>query len=295
VSAVPVFTPASRIRFWFNALLYNSITDAWKYILGENFHWGYFSSPDVSLADATDALIDQMAALGNFSAQTKILDVGCGVGNPAFYLHRKFGCDITGISISEKGVYQAEEESKKRGYQEKVRFRVANALDNGFDDNAFDIAWVMESSHLMKDKKKLFAECYRVLKPGGLILLCDIMLRRSYTAADLLDYLRRLKLGYFSDSVSFIRSFGTVRMETFEFYQNTARDAGFDDVKFVDISEQVEPTIDCWRGNIAANKRRILETISPSQIKSFIQAIELSTASFEMKLGGYGILKASKR
>jgi 27-O-demethylrifamycin SV methyltransferase len=283
---------SSRLRF--NAFLYNSITDAWKHILGDNFHFGYFSAPNVSLAEATDALIDQMTALGNFSDQTKVVDVGCGVGNPAFYLHRKFGCDITGISTSEKGVSDAQEESTRRGFQEKVRFRVANALDNGFDDNTFDVAWVMESSHLMKDKKKLFAECYRVLKPGGIILLCDVMLQRPFTIADALSYLRRFKLGYFAGAVNYTRSFGLIRFETFETYQKLARDAGFKEVKFIDITREVSPTIDCWQANIAAKEERILETLSRSQIKSFIQATNISRYSFQINFGGYGILKASK-
>jgi 27-O-demethylrifamycin SV methyltransferase len=283
---------SGRIRF--NAFLYNSITDAWKHIFGDNFHFGYFSSPQVSLEEATDALIDQMAALGNFSDKTKVLDVGCGVGNPAFYLHRKFGCDITGITTSEKGVSDAQEASKRRGYQDKVRFRVANALDNGFEDNTFDIAWVMESSHLMRDKRKLFTECYRVLKPGGVILLCDIMMQRPYTIADHLGYLRRLKLGYFTGAFALTRSFGIIKFEAFETYQQLARDAGFHEVKFVDISQETLPTIDCWQANIAANEERILQSLSRSQIKGFIEGTNITRDSFERKIGGYGILKGSK-
>jgi 27-O-demethylrifamycin SV methyltransferase len=283
---------SDRLRF--NASFYNSITDAWKYIFGDNFHLGYFSSPGISLDEATDALIDQMTALGSFSEQTKVLDVGCGVGNPAFYLHKKFGCDITGISTSEKGVYQAGEESKRRGYQEKVRFRVANALDNGFGDNTFDVVWVMESSHLMKEKRHLFAECYRVLKPGGLILLCDVMLQRPIAIAEHLEFFRHFKLGYFAGVVNYTRSFGIIRFETFETYQKMARDARFREVMFVDITREVLPTIDCWQANIVANQERILETLSRSQIKSFIQATNISRYSLQNKIGGYGILKASK-
>ena len=292
MSSASLFSISDRLRF--NAFFYNSITDAWKYIFGDNFHLGYFASPDVSLDQATDALIDQMTALGNLSDQTKVLDVGCGVGNPAFYLHKKFACDITGISTSEKGVLQAEEESRNRGYQEKVRFRVANAMDNGFGDNTFDLVWVMESSHLMKEKPKLFAECYRVLKPGGVILLCDVMLQRPVTLADHLDFLRHFRLGYFTGVINYTRSFGIIRFETFETYQKMARDTGFREVKFIDISREVAPTVDCWHANIAANEKRILETLSPGQIRSFIEATNFSKYSIERKVGGYGILKASK-
>jgi cyclopropane fatty-acyl-phospholipid synthase-like methyltransferase len=152
----------------------------------------------------------------------------------------------------------------------------------------------MESSHLMKDKKKLFAECYRVLKPGGIILLCDIMLQRPYTTVDTLGYLRRLKLNYFTVGVNFVRSFGIFRFETFETYQKMARETGFREVKFVDISQEVIPTVDCWQANIAANEERILETLSRSQIRGFIQSSNVTRDSFQREIGGYGILKASK-
>ncbi|MBN1656666.1 MAG: methyltransferase domain-containing protein [Deltaproteobacteria bacterium] len=288
-----IFSLLNPLRF--NALHYNSITHAWIHIFGDNFHFGYFSSPNTSLDEATDALIDKMAVFGELSEKAKVLDVGCGIGAPAFYLHRKFGCDVTGISTSDIGVHNAEEESKKRGYRDSVRFRVANGLDNGFADNTFDVVWVMESSHLMKDKRKLLAECHRVLKPGGVMLLCDIMWRRPYTIADRFGYLLRLKSDFIVGAFDHIRSFGLVHMETFDTYINTARQIGFDDVKLIDISEQAVPTFERWKANIAANEARILQTLTARQMKGFMQAADFSKDIFERKIGGYGILKALKR
>lgn len=288
-----IFSLFNPLRF--NASHYNSITDAWKYIFGDNFHFGYFSAPEISLDEATDALIEKMAALGEISEGTKVLDVGCGIGAPAFYLHRKFGCDVTGISTSDIGVHNAEEESKTRGYREKVRFRVANGLDNGFPDNAFDVVWVMESSHLMKDKKKLLAECHRVLKPGGVILLCDIMWQRPYTFADRIGYLLRMKFGFIASSLDYVRSFGMVHMETFEKYQDIAREVGFSKVMLIDISEEAIPTFERWKANIAAKESSILQTLTASQMNGFMLAADLSKDTFERKISGYGILKALKQ
>jgi 27-O-demethylrifamycin SV methyltransferase len=292
MSTTSVFSLFNPLRF--NASHYNSITDAWKHIFGDNFHFGYFTSPSIALDEATDALIDKMAALGELSEQSKVLDVGCGIGNPAFYLHRKFGCDVTGISTSEVGIHDAEEGSKKRGYQEKVRFRVANGLENGFADRTFDVVWVMESSHLMKDKKKLFAECRRVLKPGGVMLLCDIMMRRPFTLTDRLGYLQRMKLDYITGTFDNVKSFGWIRMETFETYKNTAREADFDNVTLIDISEEAIPTFDRWKANIIAKEASIRTTLTARQINSFMQAANLSKDFFQRKIGGYAILKASR-
>ncbi|MBN1653631.1 MAG: methyltransferase domain-containing protein [Deltaproteobacteria bacterium] len=293
MSAISLFPRLDRLRI--NASHYDSITEAWRHIFGDNFHFGYFLSPDSTLDEATDALIDKMASLGAISDGTKLLDVGCGIGTPAFYLHRGYGCDITGISPSEAGIAQAEKECKKRGYEAKVRFRLGDGLNNGFDDDAFDVVWIMESSHLMKDKKRLFAECFRVLKPRGVMLLCDIMFRRPYTLTDRLGYLARMKLGFVGATLSNFRSFGWIQMETFETYIRSAREVGFVDVVLTDISEQAIPTFECWKSNLLAKEESVLKTLTQGQIKSFLTASDFSKDLFEREIDGYGILRASKR
>lgn len=282
-------------RLQFNASHYDSITDAWKSIFGDNFHFGYFSSPNLTLDEATDALIDKMASLGEISDRASVLDVGCGIGSPAFYLHRKFGCDISGISTSEAGIAEAQQESRNRGYDSKVRFRLGDGLNNGFDDESFDVVWVMESSHLMPNKKYLLAECLRVLKPGGVMLLCDVMLRRSYSLADRLNLLRQMKFGFVSGTLDNFRSFGWIRMEPFERYIRWAREVGFIDVQLTDISEQAIPTFECWKTNLVANEKSVLESLSPRQISGFLAASDFSRALFEQRIDGYGILKAVKK
>jgi len=48
----------------------------------------------------------------------------------------------------------------------------------------FDVVWVLESSHLMRDKTALLRECVRVLAPGGRIALCDIIRKRDIPFLD---------------------------------------------------------------------------------------------------------------
>jgi 27-O-demethylrifamycin SV methyltransferase len=69
-----------------NQTHYDSVTDAWTLILGENLHYGYFARGEETLAEATDALIDALASLARIDSSTVVLDVGCGIGGPAFRL-----------------------------------------------------------------------------------------------------------------------------------------------------------------------------------------------------------------
>ena len=50
---------------------YNSVSDAWRLIFGDNFHLGYFRSDDMKLNEATNALIDELAQLGTITKTRK--------------------------------------------------------------------------------------------------------------------------------------------------------------------------------------------------------------------------------
>lgn len=275
------------------AVHYDLITDAWRYIFGENFHFGCFTSPEMGLDQATDGLVDALANLGEFSQDAIVLDVGCGVGNPAFHLHEKYGCTITGISTSQRGIEIAKMNSTAKGYADKVRFRIADGTNNGFPDQAFDIVWVLESSHLMK-KKKLFRECFRVLREGGQLLLCDLMLKKRPSLMEHIDYFNQLQVSYLLGYLSMKKAFGRGKTETFDYYATEVGKAGFIGVQQVDVSAEVVPTIEHWRSNIFAHRDEILQSLTQRRITDFLAASDLLEDFFRDGVHGYGLIKAIK-
>lgn len=273
------------------ALHYDMITEAWRYIFGENFHFGYFENPEKSLDEATDALIEKLSDLGNFSEASSVLDIGCGIGNPAFHLYDKYDCPITGISTSQKGIELARKHCQSRGLADRVQFKIADGTDNGLPNRNYDIAWVLESSHLM-NKPKLFKECFRVLKKNGTLLLCDIMLKRRPTIIDHLKLFTQRKLNYPLGYLSMKKAFGRGKTETFSFYQEEVKKAGFKEVSLIDISDNVIPTIDKWRSNISTNRNQILRSFTPEKITDFLAASDLLEDLYRDGIHGYALLKA---
>lgn len=266
---------------------YDSVTDAWRYVMGENLHYGYFEHEDIGLNDATDKLIDHLAALAEMDESISLLDVGCGIGQPAFHLYEKYGCTITGITLSSRGVEIAGKKCTEKGFSDKIKFYVADALDNGFPSNQFDIAWVMESSHLMRDKKKLFEENFRVLKNGGSMLLCDLVLRRELTPRDL-----------FSNRDEFTileQTFGKARMAPLDFYKDKMIEIGFSDVEVYDISKQAQPTLERWKSNLLLHEDRIVEAAGREYADEFLLACDIAIGFFDQGLFGYGMAKGVKR
>ncbi|MGQ9703209.1 MAG: SAM-dependent methyltransferase [Actinomycetota bacterium] len=99
-----------------SATHYDRVTDAWKEFMGHDLHFGYFESEEMELAEATDRLIDKMLELCDIHEETRMLDVGCGIGGPAFYIHERYGCEIHGISTSRRGIQLAREAALKRAW-----------------------------------------------------------------------------------------------------------------------------------------------------------------------------------
>jgi 27-O-demethylrifamycin SV methyltransferase len=276
------------------ALHYDMITEAWMHIFGDNFHFGYFASQETTLEEATDALIDELAKLGTITQASRVADIGCGIGNPAFYLYRRFGCSILGISTSAKGIEVAAKTAKALGCADKVRFQVADGTQTGLPDNAFDVVWLMESSHLM-NKKRLFGETYRILKPGGQLLLCDVICRKRPSLPDHLMYLVKMGLRYPASILSMKRAFGRGKTETFDFYKREPTEAGFVQVEAIDISAKVLPTISCWKANITEHRDRILKILPQEEIDHFVSASDLLEDLYRKGFHGYGLVRAVKR
>jgi 27-O-demethylrifamycin SV methyltransferase len=270
----------------YNQQLYDSVTDAWTFILGENLHYGYFKSADMLLKTATDCMIDVLTGMGHINKNSKVLDVGCGIGGPAIYLHEKFQCHITGITNSPRGLELAGKASDTRGYSDSVQFELADALGNGFYDNSFDYVWQMESSHLMPDKEKLFSENFRVLENHGAMLLCDLILKKDFSFKDLHFYRKELNV--------LEESFGRAKMETLETYDRLLHNAGFIDIEIVDISLQAKPTLTHWQNNIQENRENILKHLSNSALDNFLLSCDILREFFENNLLGYGLIKAKK-
>jgi ubiquinone/menaquinone biosynthesis C-methylase UbiE len=269
---------------------YNHVTDAWKEFMGDNFHFGYFETEQAELPVATNALIDKMAGLCRITNKSKILDVGCGIGEPALYIHKKFRCAVTGISTSERGVELASRRSRELGYGGPVSFRVADGMDNGFPDQSFDIAWVMESSHLMADKKKLFRECFRVLKNNGAMVLCDIVL------LEVLPFVRLAarNLPLIPKYAELARTWGYPKVNSMGTYCNGLIEAGFSEVTAINITEKTLPTMRRWIQNARAGGEKTMGDFTRKDVMQFIRGCEVLDEFFRNGIAGYGMMMAKK-
>jgi 27-O-demethylrifamycin SV methyltransferase len=264
---------------------YDRVHRAWELIMGAEFHYGYFASADTPLERATEALTGSMLQRAAIAAGDRVLDVGCGTGRQACDLAAGLGASVLGITTSASGVAAATALAAERG-ADGARFEQRDGTDNGLESEAFDVAWVLESSHLMRDKAALLHECVRVLGPGGRIALCDIIRRRDIP---FLEVRRRRE-----DFALLRRAFGDAHMESLGHYASTLAALGMDVTDATDISAPTQPTFAAWRANADAHEERLVDLIGDESLSDFVESTHVLEAFWKDETLGYGILAAVK-
>lgn len=122
-------------------------------------------------AEATARLLDGMGiGLG-----ASLLDLGAGIGGPARRAANLFEARVTGLDLTEAHVTLATELSDWAGSDGQTEFVQGSVLDLPFEDGDFDAAMMLHVGMNVEDKPRLFAEAARVLRPGGVFGVYDIM------------------------------------------------------------------------------------------------------------------------
>jgi ubiquinone/menaquinone biosynthesis C-methylase UbiE len=103
-----------------------------------------------------------------------ILDIGSGIGGPARYFARRFGCKVTGIDLTPEFCEVAHHLTRLLDLEDRITFEAGNALAMPFANASFDGAYSMNVSMNIADKGEFYGEIYRVLKPGAWLVLSEI-------------------------------------------------------------------------------------------------------------------------
>ncbi|MBI2738230.1 MAG: class I SAM-dependent methyltransferase [Rhodospirillales bacterium] len=141
---------------------------------------GTLTSAD--LAPVDEFHIGGRQATKDLSAQldlpsgARVLDVGSGLGGPSRFFAEERGWHVQGIDLTPEYVDVATSLSRRVGLADTTAYRVASASALPFGNRAFDGAYMLHVGMNIADKKTAFAEVYRVLKPGGLFAIYDVML-----------------------------------------------------------------------------------------------------------------------
>jgi cyclopropane-fatty-acyl-phospholipid synthase len=148
--------------------LYDLFLDADK-----QYSCAYFTDPGNSLDQAQADKKAHIAAKLALEPGQRVLDIGCGWGGMALYLHRVAGVDVLGITLSEHQLKIARQRAMAAGVSDHVKFEL---IDYRLLEGRFDrIVSVGMFEHVgARHYDAFFAKCRALLKPDGVMLLHTI-------------------------------------------------------------------------------------------------------------------------
>ena len=141
---------------------------------------------DLSSLDPKDiSIIDQLHVGGapasikllkkaGLGADELVLDAGCGIGGSSRLMAQLFNCRVTGVDLAQKFIEAADFLTQCTGLDSKTRFKQGSILELDFADNTFDAVLCQHVLMNIEDKAVAVKEFFRVLKPGGKLILHEV-------------------------------------------------------------------------------------------------------------------------
>jgi cyclopropane fatty-acyl-phospholipid synthase-like methyltransferase len=174
-------------------------------------------------------LLAQRAAI---SARDRVLDAGCGLGGSAFFLAETYGAHVEGISLSSAQLREARRAAAQRHLEHFVTFSQQDYVETNFASGSFDVVWAFESVCHAPHKRLFLEEAFRVLRPGGRLVMADYFRRSRSWAADDEKYFHLAVDG------SAVHD-----LDTPDEFFNSMQDVGFQDISFEERTDQIEPSL----------------------------------------------------
>jgi tocopherol O-methyltransferase len=194
-------------------------------------HFGYWDATTRNHGEALLAMNRVLADTVSIRTGDRVLDAGCGVGGSAIWLAAHCGAEVIGITPVASQVARARAYARRRGVDGWVTFAQQDYLDTSYADASFDVVWAQESVAHAEHKDAFLAEAFRLLRPGGRLVVVDFFRwRRPYTEPD-----ERQLLGALADWAS-------PDLSTTGEFDTWAQQVGFVDITWCDITDNVRPS-----------------------------------------------------
>ena len=195
-------------------------------------HCGFYDESHKRHDTAVTNMNRVLATTARISPGDRVLDAGCGIGGSAIWLADNInGTRVAGVNINEMQVAIANQHARQHDVESRVQFQVADMSQTGFADESFDVVWALEAMCYCEDKQVFLEEAYRLLKPGGRLVIADGFLTRDELSKTERTIVEKWCRGWAIPNVLAVRRI-----------QQQLRESGFRTVRFRDITPAVTPS-----------------------------------------------------
>jgi len=198
-------------------------------------HFGFWNKNTKNRQEAISNENEEIIKVAGIKRGMKVLDAGCGIGGTSLQIAKKKGAEVWGITIVPQHVILANKYAKKRRVSKLVNFSVQDYIKTNFPSNFFDVVVGIESVCHASPKSSFLKEAYRILKPGGKIVIADGYLGRQPRNRKEKEIITKFK-----------QSFALTEFILGKSMLRQMRETGFVHVISRNMNDQVEPSVICF-------------------------------------------------
>ena len=180
---------AARYRETYDTGLSELLSRVW----GGNLHMGLFQDPGEPLLQAQFRAKHHMAVAARLHLGQTVVEAACGIGSTARYLAKNHGVRVCATNIAEAQLAEARDLTESAGLSDLVDFGYADYHELPFPDASFDVWWCQEALLYSVDKRRVLEEAIRVVRPGGRLIMSDLLLDEGVVGAERKDFTAKLK------------------------------------------------------------------------------------------------------
>ena len=210
---------------------YDLATDFYQWGWGDSFHFARRYRGEgfrASIKRHQHHLADRVG----IHPGMRVLDVGCGVGGPMRSIARHTGATIVGINNNAYQIRKGETLNARAGLSHRCNFVKGDFMDIPCASETFDAMYSIEATCHAPEREGLFAELYRVLKPGAVFGSYEWCLTRRHDLGNREH--QRIKKGIEEGN-------GLPDLVTIESAHRAAEAAGFETVDVRDLADECDP------------------------------------------------------
>lgn len=246
---------STRVRAQYAA---DSGATFYKFVMGDggaDIHYGIYETPATSMRDATKASTLRLLALVENARHgepiKEIVDIGAGAGGTAHVVAALRDVHFTCVDLCE----HLNRENRRRAAELGLAGKI-ETWTGSFDrlpadwSSRFDVVWSQDAICHAADKRAVFAEAHRVLRPGGVLVFSDILLADNAPI---------------DEAKAFTDVNAVVQLATLGEYERDLARAGFMETRHEDWTEHLAANFAHMLGQINRQSRELIRAGVPAE------------------------------